>query len=150
MEAKQTTPSFSSHPSYRAKPARIHRVRPRDLHADIDHSPVFVKKGFNPDAEPVEHHHGADGIITVELEELQRLELHLSLKNASPNGFHGYAMVGGRLRALPIGSTLDTARGVFYWHPGPGFLGEYFFTFAVTARDGAVKRKDLRVVIRPR
>ena len=36
-------------------------------------------------------------------------------------------LVLGRVQALPAGSTLK--RGVFYWQPGPGFLGEYTLQF---------------------
>ena len=39
----------------------------------------------------------------------------------------GYELVNGERRPLPIGSSLK--RGVFYWQPGPGFLGEYHLVF---------------------
>jgi hypothetical protein len=39
----------------------------------------------------------------------------------------GYQLVNGERRPLPIGSSLK--RGVFYWQPGPGFLGDYHFVF---------------------
>ena len=41
----------------------------------------------------------------------------------------GYLVVGEQLRELPIGSTLDKENGIFYWQPGPGFIGEYRFVF---------------------
>jgi len=53
----------------------------------------------------------ADGGYSVTMEEVGRLELHLGAA-------HGM---------LPIGSTLKG--GVFYWQPGPGFLGEYTLHF---------------------
>ena len=36
-------------------------------------------------------------------------------------------LVQDEAHALPIGSTLKG--GVFYWQPGPGFLGEYKLQF---------------------
>jgi hypothetical protein len=59
----------------------------------------------------------------------------------------GYLVVGNELRPLPIGSTLDARRGVFFWQPGPGFIGEYRFVF-VDGRDG--KKKIMTVNIRPK
>jgi hypothetical protein len=73
----------------------------------------------------------------VEIEELALLELPL-------DAIGGYQLVNGEHRPLPIGSSLK--RGVFYWQPGPGFLGEYHLVF---------ERKDgpdvpIRIKIRPK
>ena len=54
----------------------------------------------------------------------------------------GYQLVNGEHRPLPIGSSLK--RGVFYWQPGPGFLGQYQLVFE--HKDGTESR--LRVKIR--
>jgi uncharacterized repeat protein (TIGR01451 family) len=56
----------------------------------------------------------------IETEELGLLELPL-------NAISGYQLVNGEHRPLPIGSSLN--RGVFYWQPGPGFLGQYHLVF---------------------
>ena len=37
--------------------------------------------------------------------------------------------VGDEFRPLPVGSRLDSERGLFTWLPGPGFLGEYRLEF---------------------
>jgi hypothetical protein len=51
-------------------------------------------------------------------------------KDTLPAGIYaGFLKVGGELRPLPIGSTFDAVRGIFYWQPGPGFLGEYDLVF---------------------
>lgn len=36
---------------------------------------------------------------------------------------------GRRSHPLPVGSTFDSQKGVFYWSPGPGFTGRYVFEF---------------------
>ncbi len=43
--------------------------------------------------------------------------------------WEGYLIVGDELRRLPIGSTFDSAAGIFSWLPGPGFLGDYQLVF---------------------
>jgi hypothetical protein len=61
----------------------------------------------------------------------------------------GYLVVGNELRPLPIGSTLDSRRGVFCWQPGPGFLGEYNFVFMSQDRSRIKNKKNIRVRILP-
>jgi hypothetical protein len=41
----------------------------------------------------------------------------------------GYLVANGTLRALPPGSRLDPATGLFTWHPVLGYLGRYDLTF---------------------
>ena len=41
----------------------------------------------------------------------------------------GYLVANGTLRALPPGSHLDVATGIFTWHPMLGYLGTYQLTF---------------------
>jgi len=74
---------------------------------------------------------------TVEIEELGRVELPLDATT-------GYQLVKDERRPLPIGSSLK--RGVFYWQPGPGFLGEYNLVFEF--EDGA--DAHVRVKIGPK
>jgi len=64
----------------------------------------------------------ADSITpdSVTMEEVGRIELHVGAA-------HGNMLVEGEAQALPVGSTLKG--GVFYWQPGPGFLGEYRLQF---------------------
>lgn len=116
----------------------------------FDSTPVLVKKGFGPDAKSVEIHVGGDDVFLIEINELDRLELHLSPDSTPKKGYHGYAVVGDSLRDLPIGSTLDTAHGVFSWQPGPGFVGEYDLVFAVPGGGGKTMKKQITVNIIPR
>jgi hypothetical protein len=107
----------------------------------IDYStPVRIKKGYNENIEPQIVYHDENGTIHVEIKELERLEIHLfdpgeSTLNISP---------------LPIGSTLDAGRGVFYWQPGPGFIGSYRLVFIEKAEDGYLTRRNIMVTITPK
>jgi hypothetical protein len=73
----------------------------------------------------------------IEIEELGRLEIPLG-------AISGYQLVQGEHAPLPIGSSLK--RGVFYWQPGPGFLGDYTLVFG--RPDGT--EAQLHVKIRPK
>lgn len=48
-------------------------------------------------------------------------------------------------RGLPVGSTLDTKAGIFYWMPAPGFLGKHVLNFAVT--DGKRRSRPITVTV---
>jgi hypothetical protein len=54
------------------------------------------------------------------------------------------------LRELPIGSPLDKDRGIFYWQPGPGFLGEFRLVFMETDSQGNLAKKNIWVTIMTR
>ena len=86
----------------------------------------------------------SEEIITVEIKELERVEINLGAEVLA-----GYLIVGDQLRELPIGSTLDRERGIFYWQPGPGFVGEYGFEFLGKNGKGQYTRKDIVVHIKP-
>jgi hypothetical protein len=73
----------------------------------------------------------------VEIEEVGRLEIPLGAVG-------GFQLVNGERTPLPIGSSLK--RGVFYWQPGPGFLGDYTLFFERV--DGT--ETQVRVRIRPK
>ncbi|MCP5052247.1 MAG: hypothetical protein GY940_34080, partial [bacterium] len=69
-----------------------------------------------------------NGINHIVIKELERTAICLS---GGTRGLEwvGFQVIGGKLRALPVGSTLDHIRGIFYWQPGPGFIGSYDFIF---------------------
>jgi hypothetical protein len=81
---------------------------------------VRVRHGLNVNRplEPVVP--AADGGYSVTMEEMGRIELHVGAAR-------GDLLVQGETHPLPTGSTLKG--GVFYWQPGPGFLGEYSLQF---------------------
>jgi Beta-propeller repeat/Viral BACON domain/Putative binding domain, N-terminal len=74
---------------------------------------------------------------SIEIEEVGLIELPLGATS-------GYQLVNGERRPLPIGSSLN--RGVFYWQPGPGFLGDYNLVFE---RNDAADA-HIRIKIRPK
>ncbi|MDQ1355020.1 MAG: hypothetical protein QG657_5329, partial [Acidobacteriota bacterium] len=92
---------------------------------------------FNADIEANEIYPDEEGITHIEIRELERVELHLSAGavNVSP---------------LPIGSTLDVGKGVFYWQPGPGFIGQYRLVFMEKAQTGLLNQKEVVVTIIPK
>jgi hypothetical protein len=80
---------------------------------------------------------------TLEIQELERVEVCLSSTIIT-----GYLLVGGKRYPLPVGSTFRD--GVFYWSPGPGFLGEYRLMFVVKNQAGDLRKRELTINIRPR
>ncbi len=81
---------------------------------------VRVRHGLNINRrlEPIAQ--DADGGYSATMEEVGHIQLHLGAAT-------GNLLLQGEPQALPAGSTLQG--GVFYWQPGPGFLGEYTMQF---------------------
>jgi hypothetical protein len=82
---------------------------------------------------------------------MNQLEVHLDAEN---NGvcrprYTGYQQVGGTLRPLPPGSSLQPRQGMFYWWIGAGFHGPYRLVF-LSECDGLATRLRLTVTVRPR
>jgi hypothetical protein len=95
----------------------------------IDYStPARIEKGYNKNIESQIISPDEDGTITVEIKELERLEIHFfdDKKSTFAANLEHRTM---NISLLPIGSTLDAAGGVFYWSPGPGFFGTYKLIF---------------------
>lgn len=85
------------------------------------------------------------GALKKRIRELERLVIRLEGKKL----IAGYLLVGDRLRALPIGSTLDRERRIFYWRPGPGFVGNYSFVFFIESENGERSVTNLHIKILP-
>jgi hypothetical protein len=119
-----------------------------------DSSPVEIIKGYKKDMEIQQIYPDDNGIITVEIQELEPLEVRLFPVGAGGLapllGCTGCQVVGPQLRPLPIGSTLDTDRGVFYWQPGPGFVGQYRWVFIKNTINNKRNRRDIIVKILPK
>ncbi len=101
---------------------------------------VGVVKGFRLNAGPREAVPGDKGIITITLDQMERLELHLTPGTQDLTLKMGFQVVGDEFRPLPTGSTFDRERGIFYWQPGPGFTGDYELVFFL-AKDGKIVTK---------
>ena len=156
-----TGTSISSEQSYQAnaRPQTPMLNVSKLLDLPVDYSvPVKVKRGFKEDIEPQVILADEIGMNRIDIKEVERVQIYLSDQfdeNSTPeslnsNSFTGYLEVNNRLEPLPIGSTLDTQRGIFYWQPGPGFLGEYRFVFIEKEQNTDINRKNIVVKILPR
>jgi len=79
-------------------------------------------------------------VVEVEIEEVERIEIHFR-----GNGREYIGWGKTKEKRLPIGSTLDKKKGVFYWLPGPGFLKRHELHFAVS--DGDYMSKPIKIVV---
>ncbi|HLP48380.1 MAG TPA: Ig-like domain-containing protein [Candidatus Kapabacteria bacterium] len=111
---------------------------------------VVVKKGYNDELNPREIYPDEKGFIHVQSRELERIVIILKDTGIPTSYVNGYMVVGNETRPLPIGSTLDAGRGVFYWQPGPGFIGKYHLIFMEEMETGPVNRKDIIISISPK
>jgi hypothetical protein len=109
-------------------------------------SPVYLKKGYKVSRAQNACYPGSDGIITIEIKEGERIEI----QNTSSGYYCGYMVVGDQLKPLPVGSFLDTKRGIFYWQPGVSFIGKYRLVFIEKSENGEFKRKHINVMIHPK
>jgi hypothetical protein len=88
----------------------------------VDAGRVWAQQGFTTPREEVWP--DATGRRAVRMPAQGRLEVALG------HGIRtGYLVANGTLRALPPGSRLDPATGLFTWHPVLGYLGTYDVTF---------------------
>ncbi|MDQ1351625.1 MAG: hypothetical protein QG657_1930 [Acidobacteriota bacterium] len=117
------------------------------------YSPVYVSKGYDRDTQPQQIYPDRNGNIRVEIKELERVAIQLKDEQAiAMDGVEclGYLSVGNRLKPLPIGSTMDVKRGIFYWQPGPGFVGSYRLVFIKKDSRGQTTQKNITVKIIPK
>jgi hypothetical protein len=117
-------------------------------------SPIEVIKGYKRNVKPSMIYPGTNGNITIDMRELQRIEVRLfpvgTVGLAPLFGCAGYQFVGHRLRPLPIGSTLDTVKGIFYWQPPLAFIGKYTFVFVRKDKTGTFFKTNVTIKIGPR
>lgn len=76
------------------------------------------------------------GAHVVPIRQGERVEVRLPSLNGA---YAGYQIVNQQRLPSPLGSTFDSAQGIFYWEPGAGFLGAYDLEF-VPASGGAAVR----------
>jgi hypothetical protein len=111
-------------------------------------TPLRIKKGLHPTAEAQIVSPGEKGMICLEINELEPIEIQLS--NGLPLKLKGYLKVGEDYRPLPVGSTLDAQRGIFSWHPGPGFMRDYQLIFVIKNEFGEFVKKQIHLRIVPK
>jgi hypothetical protein len=111
--------------------------------------PVKIEKGYGKDFQPQLIPPDEKGHLFFEIKELERIKVQLNA--ASETGdYVGYHIVGDRLLPLPVGSTLDREKGIFYWHAGPGFIGFYQFVFIQEKSGRWMNKKFITVKILPK
>jgi hypothetical protein len=98
-------------------------------------TPVFRRTGF-----------GAEGSFEPTFPDDQGV---VEVRLGGSGSVKGYMVVGGELRPLPAGATLDPAGGTFSWMPGPGFLGRYDLVFVSQAAEGFPVKRRVAVRIVP-
>lgn len=107
-----------------ARPAMAMRIPAPQTEDD---TAFAYRSGYDPSSPLRPLRLGGGGLLeTLQVEESERLEIHLP-RGSGP--WEGALLVGGERRRLPVGSTFDGERGVFYWLVGPGFLGDYELEF---------------------
>ncbi len=74
---------------------------------------------------------------------MERVVVDASATGAS--SYEAYASVKGELRPLPAGAAFDRTRGILYWQPALGFVGDYDFEIVADGRG----RIPVRVVLQP-
>jgi len=112
-------------------------TKEEDSATRTDESEGFKKPRLSP---AVLKSTAENGPVEMEVEELGMVEIHFTGQGGK---FIGWG--AAESKELPIGSTLDRDKGIFYWMPGPGFLGQHVLHFAVT--DGQMKSRPLEVVV---
>lgn len=90
----------------------------------VSDKPMWGRTGFDLARPWEEIAPDSAGVRHITLPELGRLELRLA---QAPTV--GHLKANGNLRALPPGSRLDTATGVFTWGPLVGYIGAYDLVF---------------------
>jgi hypothetical protein len=114
----------------------------------VDPAPIVARRGWDPAAPWRAYAVGQSGRAVIRGEELDRFEVWL---RAEPGArYTGSLRAGGALAALPAGSQLDPASGIFTWSPGLGFVGTYDLVFVRWVGDRAVAQHNVRVILRPK
>lgn len=83
-----------------------------------------------------------EGPQHLEVEQMERIKI--KLQGEGSNRFIGWGL--DETKSLPVGSTLDSENGIFYWSIGPGFLGLHILHFAVS--DGEYRSQPVKISIR--
>lgn len=120
---------------------------------------IKIKKGFEADAGRQDAgsqivYPDKNGIFHANMRELDRIEIYLDPdmndKSSSFGLYLGYLLMGEHLHSLPIGSTLDREKGIFYWQPGAGFLGDYTLMFMRSDCNSNNRWKKINIEILPK
>ncbi|MCP4214402.1 MAG: hypothetical protein GY765_07080 [bacterium] len=108
---------------------------------------VLVRKGYQLTTEPKPVGPGKDGVIHVVSKELQRVEIAFNTTGLTLED--GCGILGNSIQSLPVGSTMDKETGIFYWQPGPGFIGTYRFMFLLKTPEGEQIQSQITITLAP-
>lgn len=86
------------------------------------------------------------GFYRIVIQELGNLEIGFA-KDACVDG---YMAAGNRLAPLPVGSSFNRDKNVFYWHASLGFFGEYRLIFVEKDGAGNIRKKNVLITILPK
>jgi hypothetical protein len=135
--------------TYRRKPG------PHNHLSQIEHIPfgrdaIGVRKGNLEDKGPVDRLLQEKGILELNVEELDRIEIQLKENLSAETTFYGYHVVGDKLRPFPPGVALDINKGTFYWQLGAGFLRTHKFIFIENHSGEEISKRVVHIHIGPK
>jgi len=121
---------------------------------------IWIRRGYDLSEPLQEIRPGENGQTNININQLERLEIHFfsSRENNPLTGTGGLnkPLVAPKLqpitlnrKPMPIGSTLDITRGIYYLQPGYAHLGEFPIHFLLAQR-GEWWSKTIKITITPR
>jgi hypothetical protein len=115
------------------------------------YDPVRVSKAYHRDllAFPETIYPNHQGMIVIETRELEPLEIRF-YEQEDPNAINPGQSTLTMVSPPLAGSVLDRDKGIFYWQPGPGFIGNYRLVFLEECRGGQLNRREIQVKILPK
>jgi len=120
------------------------------LNIDLSFDPVYLKRGYYEDSAHKTLYPDREGMIDIVIKEDERIEIRLRDQGTGSTMYFGYLSIGQELRRLPIGSFLDSWKGIFYWQPGPGYIGMYNLVFIEKNSKGKTIENQIRITITPK
>ena len=71
----------------------------------------------------------------------------LNEENRAGMTYRGFQRIGESWTGLPVGSTLSSTEGRFYWSPGPAFRGDYELVFSMVDDFVEWNRRSVTVTV---
>ncbi|MCP4154219.1 MAG: hypothetical protein GY757_41215, partial [bacterium] len=120
-------------------------IEPSSVPVDFSR-PVGVAKGYARSVKPRWISPDESGNISIECNGLERVVIQFPGNDIS-EGLTAYLQVANQLRPLPVGSTLDSEKGMFYWQPGLGFHGTYHLIFLKKDNNRELSKTKIQIKI---
>jgi hypothetical protein len=114
-------------------------------------NPVIVSKGYDHQVLPLKVFPTKSGTVHITIEEMQRVVIdffHDGIGSAGGKMGNTFKREMMNLFPLPIGASIDSKNGKFYWQPGLAFKGEFHFDFLIRQADGKQVKKQVNIEIR--